>query len=103
MTYERSKLDKILAGRGVDYGDFADNSQIAVRIKEACWPAALENPRFQCLGYSDKAVVLNAIDMIAAKISRLVTGRPLHGDSWQDISGYAELVVRHIEETDLGE
>jgi len=103
MTDEKSKLDKTLAERGVNYGDFADNSQIAVRIKEACWPAALENPRFQCLGYPDKAVVLNAIDMIAAKISRLVTGRPMHEDSWHDIAGYAELVVRHIKETDFGE
>jgi len=103
MTDEKSKLDKTLAERGVNYGDFADNSQIAVRIKEACWPAALDNPRFQCLGPSDKAVVLNAIDMIAAKISRLVTGRPMHKDSWHDIAGYAELVVRYIEETDLGE
>ena len=103
MTKTTGKLDETLAERGVDYGRFADNSQIAVRIKEACWPAALANPKFQCLGYEDKAVVLNAIDMIAAKISRLVTGRPMHKDSWQDIAGYAELVVRHIEAKDSGE
>lgn len=102
-TKTTSKLDETLAERGESYGSFAANSEVAVRIKEACWPTALENPKFYDLSYADKAVVLNALDMIAAKISRLVTGDPLHKDSWQDISGYAELVVRHIEEKESGE
>jgi len=102
-TKTTSKLDETLAERGESYGSFADNSAVAVRIKEACWPTALENPKFLRLSYADRAVVLNALDMIAAKISRLVTGDPLHKDSWQDISGYAELVVRHIEEKESGE
>jgi len=103
MTKTTGKLDETLAERGKSYGSFAANSEVAVRIKEACWPTALENPKFYDLSYADKAVVLNAIDMIAAKISRLVTGNPLHEDSWQDIAGYAELVVRHIEEKESGE
>ena len=102
-TKTTSKLDETLAERGESYGSFADNSAVAVRIKVACWPTALENPKFLRLSYADRAVVLNALDMIAAKISRLVTGDPLHKDSWQDISGYAELVVRHIEEKESGE
>lgn len=103
MTKTTSKLDETLEDRGASYGRFADNSRVAVDIKLICWSRLKGSAKFHELSDDDNSVILNAIDMIAAKISRLVTGDPLHKDSWQDISGYAELVVRHIEEIDFGE
>ena len=38
-----------------------------------------------------------AIHMILHKIGRIANGNPNHADSWQDIAGYAQMVVDYIE------
>ncbi len=38
-----------------------------------------------------------AAEMILHKLARLLNGDPNHRDSWADIAGYAELVVRNID------
>jgi hypothetical protein len=38
-----------------------------------------------------------ALEMIAHKIARILSGDPNHKDHWEDIAGYAELVVRELE------
>jgi hypothetical protein len=40
---------------------------------------------------------LQALDMIATKISRIVNGNPNHTDSWTDIAGYATLVADRLQ------
>jgi hypothetical protein len=37
------------------------------------------------------------LEMIAHKIARILSGDPNHRDHWEDIAGYAELVVREID------
>jgi len=34
-----------------------------------------------------------ALDMILAKIARIVSGDPNHADHWHDIAGYAQLAL----------
>lgn len=41
--------------------------------------------------------MLESLDMIATKISRIVVGDPNEIDHWRDIAGYAGLVVRLLE------
>ena len=38
--------------------------------------------------------------MIMHKISRILNGDPNYVESWRDISGYAELVVKELGETE---
>jgi hypothetical protein len=41
--------------------------------------------------------VRETLEMIATKMSRVVTGDPLYEDSWADIAGYAQIMVRDAE------
>jgi hypothetical protein len=41
-----------------------------------------------------------ALEMIGHKIARILVGDPGHVDSWLDVAGYAQLVVREMVETD---
>ncbi len=37
-----------------------------------------------------------SLDIIAVKISRILTGNPNHADHWHDIQGYARLAEREV-------
>ena len=86
---EKPNLSEILDERGKRYGAFIDNAAISQRIKDSCR-----------LGVSYDTLVWDhreAIDMIAAKISRIVTGDPDYVDNWRDIAGFATLVADRLE------
>jgi hypothetical protein len=38
-----------------------------------------------------------ALDYIAGKLSRILSGQPGHADHFRDIAGYAELAARECE------
>lgn len=76
-------LKTTLKDRGAIYGDFTDNAKIAQEIKDSLrsggsW--ALMNPAQR-----------EAVDVIASKLSRIVTGDPNYKDNAHDIQGYAKL------------
>lgn len=73
-----------LKERGTRYGAFIDNAAVAQSIKYAlrggaAWDLMTVDQR-------------EALEMIAAKMSRIVTGDPHYADNWHDIVGYARLV-----------
>ena len=78
-------IDNTLAERGSRYGDFSDHAEIAQRIKlamiagKAKW-ASLPDTHKQ------------ALEVIADKIARILSGDPNYADNWHDIQGYARLV-----------
>ena len=39
---------------------------------------------------------LQALDLIATKLARIITGDPDYSDNWHDIAGYATLVEQEI-------
>jgi hypothetical protein len=39
---------------------------------------------------------MEALDMIAVKISRILTGDPNYSDNWHDIQGFAKLVENRL-------
>ena len=80
---ELNKVDALLVKRGKKYGDVVDQAYVAEMIKGALrggrtW-AALDN------------VMKQSLEVIALKMSRIVSGDPYHADSWFDIEGYAKL------------
>lgn len=83
-TYQRG----ILAERGKRYGAFIDNAMRAQVIKsELAAGHAWENM---------SADQREALDQIATKISRIVTGDPDYVDNWDDIAGFATLVADRL-------
>jgi hypothetical protein len=77
-----------LAVRGTRYGTFAGQARITQAIKRAM----ADSPNWATL--PDDAV--NALDMIASKIARILNGDPNYDDSWHDIGGYAKLIEDRI-------
>jgi len=88
---EVSKVDKVLDTRADQYGSFMQSSDTVIRIKGIMHNAVARNAVHL---YPDQ---LQALDMIATKISRIVHGNPNHLDSWIDIAGYAQLVADRLE------
>ena len=88
---EVSGVGKVLDARAEQYGSFMQSSDTSVRIKGIMHNAVARNAVHL---YPDQ---LQALDMIATKISRIVHGNPNHLDSWIDIAGYATLVADRLQ------
>jgi hypothetical protein len=88
---EVSGVGKVLDARAEQYGSFMQSSDTVIRIKGIMHNAVARNAVHL---YPDQ---LQALDMIATKISRIVHGNPNHLDSWTDIAGYATLVADRLQ------
>jgi hypothetical protein len=69
--------------RGSRYGSWQQQAAVAQAIKQAY---KLGNSYDNC-----NDAVLEKLDMLANKLSRIVNGDPEYQDSWDDIAGYALL------------
>jgi len=83
-------IDAVLAERGCRYGEFYKHAEITQEIKHAL----RQGPSFTKL----EDDMVEALDMIAHKIGRIVNGSPTYKDSWTDIAGYAMLISNRLEE-----
>jgi trehalose/maltose hydrolase-like predicted phosphorylase len=88
---EATDVDAILDARADQYGSFMQSADVAIKIKGVMHNAIARNDLHM---FPDQ---LLALDMIAVKISRILTGNPSHVDSWVDIAGYAKLVSDRLE------
>lgn len=87
-------VEDTIKQRGPVYGDFLGNSVVSQSIKEA-----MRSPHNQWRSLPFD--VQEALDYIAGKISRIVTGNnAYYKDNWTDIAGYATLVLKRIEESE---
>lgn len=78
----------VLAERETRYGDFMTHASITQDIKAAI----RQGPSFTKL----EDDMVEALDMIAHKVGRIVNGDPRYADSWVDIAGYAKLVADRL-------
>lgn len=85
-----SVVDDTLQQRHKTYGEYTTQARIAQQLKEVMY----DTPNWHMLAYAQR----ESLDMIAAKISRILNGDPDHIDSWHDIGGYARLVEDQIRE-----
>jgi hypothetical protein len=77
----REASEDIITERNTTHGDFDRNAQISQDIK-AIFRAS---PGWEFLTYRQK----EALDVIALKQSRILSGRAEFPDHWIDIEGYA--------------
>ena len=83
-------VDAILNERATTYGRFVDVAEIAQEIKATIRIG--DTNRSEDL----PADQIEALDMIASKIARILSGDSDYADSWIDIAGYATLVAERI-------
>lgn len=77
-----------LGARHVRYGTFMENSGTSQTLKALM----RETPRWADLATDQK----EALDQIASKIGRMLTGDHNYIDSWHDIAGYATLIEKRL-------
>lgn len=87
------KAKQLTQERGTTHGDFATNAFVSQRLKEV-----LDTKRDK---YTD--VQKEALDMISMKLSRIASGHADFADHWEDIQGYAQLVLDEINSDTLEE
>lgn len=82
-----SNIDAIVAERGKTHGDWASQSYAAAEIRNAIQKWDTKGlPAWQ----------MEALLMIAVKISRILQGDSVCRDHWLDVAGYAKLVSDRI-------
>lgn len=88
--FPESRVTAILDQRAKTYGTFRDNAFLAQALKRSMADHA------QDLGKAFADDQWEALEMIATKISRIVTGNADHVDQWDDIAGYATLIADRL-------
>jgi len=85
MPQSQSAVDQTLQERGKRYGDFSIHASICQNLK-----SVMTNTH----NYQNRLSMAQrqALDVIADKIARILTGDPDYADNWHDIQGYAKLV-----------
>lgn len=81
-------IQTTLTERGARYGSFTDHARVTQRIKREINTALGDRK----LAHDQ----IEALDMIAHKIGRILCGDPNYHDSWHDIAGYATLVADRL-------
>lgn len=84
--------DELIATRAKTHGNWEIQSRLAQQLKEA-----VRRPNW--LGETASPDKREALDLIMVKISRIVCGDSNCRDHWEDIIGYAKLVLDRIPET----
>lgn len=79
-------IESTLAERGQRYGDFTDHARICQNIKGVM----MFDPASKWGKLSN--VQKQALEVIADKVARILSGDPDYADNWHDIQGYAKLV-----------
>lgn len=83
-----NSVDEVLSERAKTHGDFRANALVAQRLKEIFHASP---------SWADMTDEMKeSLDLIALKLSRILTADPTYKDSWLDVSGYAQLVVRAL-------
>lgn len=75
--------DPLLQERQKTHGSFSQNALISQHIK-AIYHSSGAYPK-------ENPIYCEALDMIALKLSRILSGQADYKDHWDDIAGYAKL------------
>ena len=81
-------IDAVLADRQNDHGEFGDTARTSQHIKQAM----REGRNWDILSDNQK----DALEMIAVKLGRILSGNANRADHWDDVTGYARLISRSL-------
>lgn len=84
-----SDVEQTLQERKKTHGNYAEQALETQLIKIAL--------RKSKNWYGLSEVQMDAIEMIAVKLGRILTGNPNEPDHWLDIAGYATLVAKELQ------
>ena len=79
------RTEELLAERGKTHGDYSVHARITQDLKDLMF----DQDNWATLTAAEK----ECLHMIAHKIGRILAGNPHFKDHWDDIAGYAKLVV----------
>ena len=82
-------IDATLAERGSRYGKFTGHARVTQHLKQVMFA--------HCNKQNLDDDMVEALEMIAHKIGRVLNGDPRYADSWVDIAGYAKLVADRLQ------
>lgn len=82
-------LVSLLQERGLIHGPFRRQAAISQTLKLVL---------YDFYNFQHEADMREALEMILHKIARILNGNPNYADSWQDIAGYAQLIVKRLNE-----
>jgi hypothetical protein len=85
---EMTDRDPLLQEREKTHGPFAQNSCISQRLKAII---RRTDSVASAYGHPLSDIHREALDMIALKLSRILSGQANFKDHWDDIAGYAKL------------
>lgn len=95
VTCMKDIVADITAARGSVYGPFLHNAIVAQAIKAAL--RGIPDPDNEGARWENLPLdVREGLDLIALKMSRIVTGSADYLDNWDDIGGYAKIVADRI-------
>jgi hypothetical protein len=80
-------VKKILAQRQKTHGKFSTHAEISQKLKAVMREHGL---------YELEHDQIEALEMVAHKIARVLNGNPNHRDHWDDIAGYATLIAEEL-------
>ena len=87
---EPAPRDPLLVEREKTHGSFAINAKISQTLKNT-----FSDAHYKGVGMPDAQI--EALDMIALKLSRILSGQANFKDHWDDIAGYAKLASEACE------
>lgn len=83
------ETEKLLEDRQQTHGDFRTNARLSQLLKTVF-------RQYEGWDHLDD-VEKEVLDMISLKISRILSGRSLERQHWEDIAGYAQLALRECQ------
>lgn len=83
-------VEEMLEDRRQTHGNFRDNARFSQRLKATFRSTAA----WEHLDDVEK----ESLDMIALKISRILSGKSLERQHWEDVEGYAALARKECDE-----
>ena len=87
-----SEISPFIADKEQVNGPFSRQANLSQRLKRLI-------PFYFCRDMPEEEADIyeEALDMILHKVARVMAGNPQEVDHWQDIAGYATLVVEYLE------
>ena len=79
-------VENLIAQRQNTHGEFGDNARVSQAIKRIM----RTEPGWELLTDTER----ESMDMIALKFSRILSGKSLERQHWEDVTGYAKLAER---------